>query len=243
MATNSVRSPYAVTRRVYIGIGLLVALIAIVGFWSSYFGPLILTGTVDTVPIIHFHAAIYSGWVLLFIAQIVFAYTGRLPLHRRLGKIGIGYGVVIIIVGVATALSRFTSRVELAILEQAELPLAPIGPLTDMIVFPIFFGAAIAYRKRPEIHKRLMIVATTILLIAAVGRMTFLGDPVPLLIFLPIWYLPILIAMGHDYMTKRLVHPAYVAGLIGLFILRLRDYAIDSAVWGDISSWLATVVV
>ena len=90
MVTKSVRSPFAVTRRVYIGVGLLVALIAIVGFWPTYFAPLMLTGTVDTVPIIHFHATVYSGWVLLFIAQIVFSYTGRLPLHRKLGKIGIG---------------------------------------------------------------------------------------------------------------------------------------------------------
>ena len=45
-----------------------------------------------------------------------------------------------------------------------------LGPLLDMLVFAPLFAAAIYYRRKPELHKRLMIVATTSLLIAAVGR-------------------------------------------------------------------------
>ncbi len=247
MVTPSIRLPIAVTSRFYIGIGLLIALMAVVGFWPTYFGPLLI-GTLQTVPVIHFHATVYSGWLLLFIAQVVFASTGHLALHRKLGKVGIYYGFGLVIVGVFTALSRFASRVQAARLEEVQLPLAPIAPLSDMIVFPIFFGAAVLYRRKPEIHKRLMIVATTILLIAAVGRMTFLGPPgflntpMPPLVFLVVWFSPILLAMGYDFITKRLIHPVYVIGLVGLFILRLRGYLGRTDSWADISNWMATFV-
>ena len=234
MVTPSIRLPIAVTSRFYIGVGLFIALMAAVGFWPTYFGPL-LRGTLQTVPVIHFHATVYSGWLLLFIVQIVFASTGRLALHRKLGKVGIYYGFGLVVVGVFTALSRFASRVQAARLEEVPLTLAPIAPLSTMIVFPL-------YRRKPEIHKRLMIVATTILLIAAVSRMTFLGTPVPLPVFLVVWFLPIFLAMGYDFITQRLIHPVYVIGLVGLFILRLRNYVGETDAWSDISRWMATFV-
>ena len=53
---------------------------------------------------IHIHAAVYSGWPALFIAQAAFAATGRVALHLRLGKIGMWYGLVVILVGVAILL-------------------------------------------------------------------------------------------------------------------------------------------
>ena len=84
-----------------------------------------------------------------------------------------------------------------------------LGPLLDMLVFAPFFAAAIYYRRKPELHKRLMIVATTSLLIAAVGRMQFLGEPRVVLVHL-IWTAPILLAMAHDFWRQRRVHPVYV---------------------------------
>jgi hypothetical protein len=52
-----------------------------------------------------------------------------------------------------------------------------LPPLIDMLVFPVLFRVAYRFRNRPETHKRLMVVATTLLLVAAVGRMSFLGRP------------------------------------------------------------------
>lgn len=60
MVTRSIRLPYAATHRLYIGVSLLVAAIACIGFWPTYFGPL-LAGTVNKLPLIHFHATVYVG--------------------------------------------------------------------------------------------------------------------------------------------------------------------------------------
>jgi hypothetical protein len=40
-------------------------------------------------------------------------------------------------------------------------------PLGDIVSFSVRSGAAIWYRARPEVHKRLMVVATVVLLFAA----------------------------------------------------------------------------
>ena len=209
--TRSIRPAVGVTRQFYIGLSLFATLIAFVGFWPTYFGPL-LAGTVDKPPVIHFHAVVYVGWLAVFIAQTVFAATGRFALHVRLGRIGIGYGVLVIVVGVITAFSMFAIRVRASQIEEARVSL--LAPLVDMVVFAPFFGAAIYYRRKPELHKRLMIVATTALLIAAVGRMPFLGTPRNLWLLQLIWISPILLAMGYDFFKRTIVHPIYVLGIV-----------------------------
>ena len=239
MATASIPLGTAGTRRFYVGIGLFFTLIALVGFWPTYFGPL-FQGTVDSRLLVHVHAVVYMGWLCLFIAQAALAATGRIRLHRKLGRIAIACGIAVIVVGVLTAFGQFTRFVEAGQLEVAQRRL--LGPLTDMVAFPIFFGLAVAYRRRPEIHKRFMLVATTTLLIAAVSRMSFLGTPVPLQVFLPVWFAPILLAMGYDFMTQRRLHPAYVIGLGGLFVLRLRGNLVETDAWLGFSGWLATFV-
>jgi hypothetical protein len=225
--------------RFYIGISVLIALIVAMGFWPTYFGRLI-AGTVDAPRVIHFHAAVFSGWVALFATQVFFAATGQIALHRKLGTIGIWYGCAIIVVGVLTALSQFADRVEAGRIEEAQTRL--LAPLSDMVVFPIFFVAAVYYRHRPEIHKRLMLVATTTLLVAAALRMSFLGEPLPRPMRLMIWFSPILFGIAYDLVAKRMVHPAYVLGLAALYLLSMRGALVETDAWLAFSGWLATLV-
>ena len=60
------------------GSPLLAIAIAAVGFWPTYFGPLV-AGTAEKTPIIHLHAAVYVGWLALFLTQAALAATGRSP--------------------------------------------------------------------------------------------------------------------------------------------------------------------
>jgi hypothetical protein len=227
------------THRVYIGLGLLIALIAVVGFGPRYFGPLVL-GIVDKPAIIHVHAAIFSGWVALFITQIALAATGRIDQHRKLGAIGIYYGFVLIAVGLTTGFIQFAARVDTGKIAQAQTFV--LAPFTDMIVFSSFFGAAVAYRRRPEIHKRLMLVATTTLLVAAVARMNFLGYSFVRELRLLIWISPLLIALGYDYYSRRIVHPVYVIGTVTLIVLNQRRFFAPTDVWHSVTNWMATFV-
>lgn len=211
------------------------------GFWASYFGPL-LAGTVDAPTIVHFHASVYVGWLAIFIAQTVLAATGRVAVHIKLGTFAIGYGVLVIVTGFAVAFAMFALRVRAGSVAEAQGRL--LGPLLDMFVFAPLFAAAIYYRRKPELHKRLMIVATTALLIAAVGRMPFLGQPRSLLLLHLIWIAPILVAMAHDFWRRRGVHAVYVLGILLLLVEgpALRIVARTSEPWQRVSGWLAAWV-
>jgi len=243
MATTTASIPRATApRRPYVALAALTALIAIVGFWPTYFGPLV-AGTVDKTAIIHVHAAVYVGWLAIFMTQAVLAATGRVASHIKLGRFAIGYGVVVIVVGVITAFARFALRVRAGEAAAAQAQL--LGPLLDMLVFAPLFAAAVYYRRTPELHKRLMIVATTSLLIAAATRMPIVGGPSGRVLLLHlIWTAPILLAMAHDFWRQRKVHPIYVLGLVILVLEGplVRTPARQSQLWMDASRWLVTWV-
>jgi hypothetical protein len=86
-----------------------------------------------------------------------------------------------------------------------------------------------------------MLVATTILLVAAVSRMKFLGTPPPNPLYLLVWPLPIYIAMVHDYAAKRLTHPVYVIGVLAMVGMRLVAPLRGTQTWLDLTAWLATL--
>ena len=163
--------------RFYAWLGALAAVIAITGFWASYFGPLV-RGIADAPGIIHLHAAVFVGWILLVIAQATLAATGRRVLHVRVGYIGMAYGALVVVVGVITAFVFFSERLHSGQnIRGAQIQL--FVPLTDLLGFAPFLVAAWFYRHRPEVHKRLIIVATTVLLIAAVHRIPFFDEHMP----------------------------------------------------------------
>lgn len=226
----------ATSRRVYVPAALVMTLLAFVGFWPTYFGPL-LAGTLDTIPLIHLHAAVYVTWLALFIAQATLAATGRLVLHVRLGPWIMAFGVLVIAMGVILAFDRFGAEIAAGNLAVAQRKL--FGSLRDMLFFAPLLAAGWIWRRKPQVHKRLMIVATTILLVAAVARMSFLGRPVPETIFMLVWPLPIYIAMVHDYVTGKLVHPVYVMGVVAMLIMRLCLPLRTGPAWLAFSGWLA----
>ena len=74
-------------RPFFIGASLLMALIAVVGFWPTYFGPLV-TGRIAQPLLIHVHATVFTGWLVLFLVLIVGAKVVPTYVIARLADIG-----------------------------------------------------------------------------------------------------------------------------------------------------------
>jgi hypothetical protein len=224
----------------YLTITFACLLVALVGFWPRYFGPL-LAGTLNTVPIIHVHAVVMMAWLLLLILQVTLVARGRRALHMKVGRVGMLWGIVVILVGWATAIIRFGEGVQAGRLEQASNRL--FAPLTDMLVFAPFLAAAWVYRRRSQIHKRLIVVASTILLIAAAHRIAiFGGNPPPLPLLLLIWLSPVLLGMIHDGLKARRVHPVYLLGILAVLFLKFGRIPLrDTGAWRSFTTWLATL--
>ena len=96
-------------RRLYLPATILVIVIALVGFWPTYFGPA-LKGKVHVPPLIHLHAVIYVTWLALFATQVALAATNRVKLHMQLGRWMMAYGVIVVIAGLMVLAQAFGKR-------------------------------------------------------------------------------------------------------------------------------------
>lgn len=213
-------------RTFYLGITLILIAMVVRGFWPSYFGPL-LSGGVTRPWIIHLHGMIFVGWMGLLLAQVSLVFTGRVRLHRRVGNIGIAYGALVLVIGLAVSFAAPVLHVRAGEWTLDRAAGFMLLPLVDMVLFAGFFGAAIAYRRVPETHKRLILAATVALAFAAVARMSF-RSPV---VFLLIWLSPLFAAMAFDVFTRRRVHPVHFVSVAVLTVAFVRIFFMESEGW------------
>jgi hypothetical protein len=179
--------------------------------------------------ILHIHAVIFAAWLLLFITQVTLVRAGQVAWHRRLGMLGLGLGAVMPFVGVATAIAMTRLRVAHG---EAEAAASFLIPCWDMVGFTTTFVLAVRWRRRPELHRRLMFMATAVLTAAAWGRMSFLDHAQ--------WFyagvdLLIAIAALRDLVVERRIHRVYLVGLPALMIGQLLLATLRWSDW-----WLAT---
>ena len=120
-----------------------------------------------------------------------------------------------ILVGVYTAVVRTAAQPD----GQREILLWVT--MVDMAIFTALFAAALWFRRKPQLHKRLMTAAAVSLAIASVARMDFLpGPPAGPFVRFFLWSAPILIAIAHDARHTRRLHPVYGIALV-MFAFRI----------------------
>jgi len=213
--------------RFYLGLALFMVAIVLVGFWPSYFGPA-LRGNIARPLVVQLHGIVFVGWMALLVVQVAVAARGHVVLHRRIGQWGIAYGGLVLLMGLAVGLAAPVIHVNAGEWTRDRGAGFLLTTLGDMVLFGSFFGAAVWYKSRPEIHKRLMVAATVALLFAAVGRMGLEQSPA---LFELVWLSPLFAGIAYDWVARRRVHPAYVVGLVGLFVGSMRVLLEDSEVW------------
>jgi hypothetical protein len=188
----------------YFSMSLLIAVVVWYGF-SHTIDKNLIHPSVPRPLVLYFHAAIFTGWLVFFIAQSALVRMGNVRVHRRLGWFGAGLGVVIVLLGVSTAITMTRFKIEKLHSQTAAMDM--MIPLWDMIAFSVTFGLAIYSRKRPEFHRRLTLVATCTLTAAAFGRF-------PFKIAYDYFYggvdLLILLGVVRDLIVNRRVHPVYL---------------------------------
>ena len=191
----------------YFLMSLLVAIVVLYGFSRTVKTGLIHPPSPRPI-ILYFHAVIFTGWVLLFVVQSTLVRTRNVKLHRQLGWFGLVLGVAIPIVGIATAIAMGRLHVQEGRSDAAQFL---IVPFFDMVAFSVPFGLSMYWQKKPELHRRLILIATCSLTAASFGRFPSVLIPhhwfyagVDLLIFLGV--------VRDLFVTKR-VHPVYLYAL------------------------------
>ena len=192
----------------YFAMALVIPAIVVFGF-SFTIGRNLIHPVIPRPTILYVHAAIFSGWLIFFLLQSALVRTRNVRVHRSIGWFGAGFGALIPVVGVATALAM--GRFDIRALRQNHVEMDLMIPLWDMVAFTAAFGLAIYWRGKPEYHRRLVYLATCALTAAAFGRFpAFLLNPT-------FFYagVDLLIVFGavRDWIVGRKVHPVYLYAL------------------------------
>jgi hypothetical protein len=219
-------------RQAYFAIALLIAAIVAWGFWQTYYSrPYTRT---DLPAIVHVHAAVFSLWVLVLVAQAAVVVAGNVRLHRQLGTIGMFYGALVFAVGLLVSVGAPVVRVRAAFYSLEVGGLVALYNLTDMLLFGVFLALADAYRNRPELHKRWIIAATAALCGAALGRVVPGSSPQYLLL----WLSPLLALVAVDLATQRRVHwiPVVSSALLVVAFFKVPLYA--APIWREVGASL-----
>jgi hypothetical protein len=157
--------------RFFLGAAIGMTMVIIAGFSTQL---AMGRSTFYSSPLVHAHAIMFVGWVTIYLMQNIFAASGRMALHRRLGWVAAGWIIPMIILGFG---------VTIAMVRRGQVPFffLPVhflifDPLS-LVTFAALTGSAILLRNKTDWHRRLHLCGMAMLMGPGFGR--FL--PMPLL--------------------------------------------------------------
>ena len=225
-----------IEHRFFTVMAVAIGLTVLAGFARTYY----LRSYFGRAPIsalLHLHGAVFSAWIALYVTQTSLVAAGRVRLHRRLGVGGGALAVVLVLVGITTAIVR---------VRQGAAP--PGGPpplvflvvsLTDMLVFAGLVGAGLYFRRQMAVHKRLMLLATIALLSAPIARLPFSLLRIGMLAVFGLADVFIVALVAYDLAMYRRIHRATAwGGLVLVASQPLRLMVGGTAAWLAFAGWL-----
>ncbi len=144
----------------YFFMSLLVAAVLVYGF-SHTIDQNLIHPKIPRPRLLYLHAALFTGWPVFFILQSLLVRTHNVRIHRTIGWFGAGMGTLIPLVGMTTAVTM--ARFDMMQLKMNNADADMIIPMWDMVAFTPAFVLAIYWRKKPEFHRRLHLIAICVL--------------------------------------------------------------------------------
>lgn len=202
--------------RFYLLVTFALVAFVVVAFSKTYYLK-VFSGLPPLTALLHLHVAVFTTWLGLFIAQAWLVAAHRVDLHRKLGILSAVFAGLVFVVGVLsvfqTAISNHVSPSGL------KPPQFTIIGFTSIGLFGAFIALGVAFRRKPALHRRFMILGFIASLSPASARILRLLDvqdyrdsliPLCAAVFIGA-------CMVHDWRKHRVVHPVYAVG--GLVIV------------------------
>ncbi len=223
-------------RLFYTGMAVAFVLTVFAGFARTfYLRPHFQTQPL--IPLLVLHGIVFTSWIALLLTQTTLVATKRTRTHMRLGVAGGLLASLMILIGTVTAIVRAKGPSPVPGVNPLSFLTIPLG---DMLVFASLVGAAFYFRRRADMHKRLMLLATIAILPAAVARLpfAFIQQYGPLAFFglSDLFIVPCLI---YDIVTRGRPHRATVLGGALIVISHPLRLVIGSThAWLVFATWL-----
>jgi len=195
------------------GMALLILVTVFVGFAHTYYLAGLFRAPLPSL-IVHLHGAAFSCWIVLLIVQTSLIAARRIDIHRRVGIGGFTLACLMVVLGIWVnnrALTRGGAPPD-----AGRAAIYFLG-FSLLLIFGVLVAFAFHARSNPTAHKRLILVATVALLLAAMVRLPFAF--VQQGIQKPTWlsYVFLLILLLYDLWSTHKIHRATLAA--GAFLI------------------------
>ena len=201
-------------------------------------------------PLVAAHVAVSTTFLFVFLAQATLVATGRTNVHRRLGILGAVLAAALIVLGYFALVGEARRGFDLSG-DLSSLPAPPgmevastMSPVIQLLLFGILFGTGLAYRHRPELHKRLILIA--VLGILSQPPMTHVITHWPALhpwapLLFPLSSALFLAPSAiHDKVVNGRINPVSIWVPIAVLVAQIAFFAVISAtpLWSAIAKWM-----
>jgi len=227
-------------RRFYLFVTILTAALVFAGFARTFFLNA-LFAKMQLPPLWIIHGVVFSSWIVILVTQSALISSKQIRIHKKLGYASIA--IVTLMAYLGFEMSRQAAQ-------RGFTP--PGGPppttffafqLLGLFAFVAFIAAGYLFRNRPEIHKRLMVSGTVLILTPAVARIFLIFSTNLVIVKAFALQLAVLLAcIAYDYVTRKRVHLPYVSAVVTLLALLPMSALVGrTRVWHSLSHWLTGV--
>ena len=222
--------------KLFLVIGIIGLIAVLTGFSTTFIIPL-SNGTFKAPIVVYVHGFLALTWIFLFLVQSTLIQQDNLRVHRLLGNFGFVTAVGITITLIPVGLYQVEKELDHGLGQTAISSI--LGTITSAIIFMTLVLAGILKRHKPSTHKRLMLLATILLLWPAWFRFRHLFPSVP---NPEIWFAIvladslILISIIWEKIALGKFNPTLLyIGLLIIFEHIIEAYMFDTPLWREIA--------
>lgn len=223
-------------RRFFALAGLWFVILTFVGFGPSFYFR-IFPEPLPAHQIVH--GVLYTAWVLLFLTQTLLISGKRIRWHMALGASSVLLLILMLPVGFHVVLVK--SAAGLKSVDEAGFN------LTELTLAFALAAAGLVQRKRPAVHKRLMLFATLMFTVAAADRVSIVLGLEQVRIFRKLLAVaPALALIGYDSLRQRGLLPlslSLLAVVWAVIWFYVSDLVFLRPIGEAIITWLTRVFV
>lgn len=219
-----------------------MAVVVFVGFARTFYLRFLFPDAQELAapePVFLVHGAVLTAWMVLLVSQALLITRRRVLLHRSLGWLGAALAIAVVVLGIhgATVAAQRPGGF-------IGVPFPPLQflvlPFLAMVFFGVLVALAIAWRSKPQYHKRLMLLATVNLLEAAIIRipLDFIEAGVPFTSFGSACLFIVALAIYDKRVSGKLHRVTLWGGLAVILSQPGGMLIMNTQAWTNFAAWL-----
>jgi len=220
---------------------IIMLVIMLAGFYPFYLRGEGMAGrkiSPELLTLVIVHGASMTAWMALFLVQSLLIPTKKRRLHMKLGWGAVAVALVVSVSGFMVAVESVRPVPAIPFWGMAYRQFL-IDMLAEVALFTLFVMAGVLSRKRPKIHRAMMLLATLSILAGATVRMPHLfpvfGEAGWVGIFGPIFTLGAILLLARSLLA-RTFDRWFAAGYAAMVVIYVAasKFAVSDA-WGQLA--------